>query len=117
MGHYHDEAQRYNATAAELNKLIPGTYDGFRTMHKEALSDGALSTGVKELIALAYGIAARCDSCIASHAKGAARAGVTEQQVAESISVAIMMQGGPGTVYGAKAFEAFKEFEAKYQRP
>jgi alkylhydroperoxidase/carboxymuconolactone decarboxylase family protein YurZ len=39
---------------------------------------------------------------------------VTEQQVAEAVSVAIMMQGGPGTVYGAKAFEAFKEFKEKY---
>lgn len=114
MGHYQDEAQRYNATAAELRKMIPGTYDGYRTMHKEAMSDGELSAGVKELIALSYGIASRCDSCIASHARGAAREGVTQQQVAEAVSVAIMMQGGPGTVYGAKAFEAFKEFEAKY---
>ncbi len=115
MGHYHDEAQRYSETAGELRKLIPGTYDGYREMHKEAISDGELSKGVKELIALSYGIAERCDNCIASHARGAARAGVTEQQVAEAISVAIMMQGGPGTVYGAKAFEAFKEFAEKYQ--
>ncbi|MCZ7531902.1 MAG: carboxymuconolactone decarboxylase family protein [Acidimicrobiia bacterium] len=114
MGHYHDEAQRYNATSAELRKMIPDTYDGYRTMHKEAMSDGELSAGVKELIALSFGIAERCDACIASHAKGAARAGVTQQQVAEAVSVAILMQGGPGTVYGAKAFEAFKEFEAKY---
>ncbi len=114
MGHYHDEAQRYNATAAELRKMIPGAYDGYRTIHNEAMSDGDLSAGVKELIALSYGIAERCDSCIANHARGAARAGVTQQQVAEAVSVAIMMQGGPGTVYGAKAFEAFKEFEAKY---
>lgn len=115
MGHYHDEAQRYNATASELSKLIPGTYVGYREMHKAAMTDGELSTGVKELIALSYGIAERCDACIASHARGAARAGVTEQQCAEAISVAIMMQGGPGTVYGAKAFEAFKEFAEKYQ--
>lgn len=114
MGHYHDEAQRYNATASELRKLIPGTYDGYRAMHKEAMSEGELSTGVKELIALSYGIAERCDNCIASHARAAARAGVTEQQAAEAVSVAIMMQGGPGTVYGAKAFEAFKEFKEKY---
>ncbi|MEZ5175308.1 MAG: carboxymuconolactone decarboxylase family protein [Acidimicrobiia bacterium] len=114
MGHYHDEAQRYNATAAQLRKHIPGTYAGYRQMHAEAVSDGALGAGVKELIAMAYGIAERCEACIASHAKGAARAGVTEEQVAEAVSVAILMQGGPGTVYGAKAFEAFKEFEGRY---
>ena len=116
MGEYHDHAQRYNATAAELKKHIPGTYDGYRLMHKEAMSDGELSTGVKQLIAMAYGIAERCDSCIASHARGAARAGMSEKQVAEAVSVAIMMQGGPGTVYGAKAFEAFKEYQERYAR-
>ena len=116
MGEYHDHAQRYNATAAELKKHIPGTYDGYRLMHKEAMSDGELSSGVKQLIAMAYGIAERCDSCIASHARGAARAGMSEKQVAEAVSVAIMMQGGPGTVYGAKAFEAFKEYQERYAR-
>lgn len=116
MGEYHDHAQRYHATAGELRKHIPGTYDGYRLMHKEAMSDGELSAGVKELIAMAYGIAERCDNCIAAHARGAARRGVTEKQVAESVSVAIMMQGGPGTVYGAKAFEAFKEFAERYSK-
>jgi AhpD family alkylhydroperoxidase len=116
MGEYHDHAKRYNATAAELKKHIPGTYDGYRLMHQEAMSDGELSSGVKELIAMAYGIAERCDNCIAAHARGAARAGMTEKQVAEAVSVAIMMQGGPGTVYGAKAFEAFKEFKERYTK-
>ena len=116
MGEYHDHAQRYNDTAAELKKHIPGTYDGYRLMHKEAMSDGELSSGVKQLIAMAYGIAERCDSCIASHARGAARAGMSEKQVAEAVSVAIMMQGGPGTVYGAKAFEAFKEYQERYAK-
>jgi AhpD family alkylhydroperoxidase len=114
MGEYHDHAKRYNATAAELKKHIPGTYDGYRQMHKQAMSDGELSSGVKELLAMAYSIAERCDGCIASHARGAARAGISEKQVAEAVSVAILMQGGPGTVYGAKAFEAFKEFEERY---
>jgi len=51
-----------------------------------------------------------CDGCIASHARGAARAGATAAEAAEAIGVAILMQGGPATVYGARAYTAFCEF-------
>jgi alkylhydroperoxidase/carboxymuconolactone decarboxylase family protein YurZ len=38
------------------------------------------------------------------------RAGATREQAAEAIGVAIMMYGGPATIYGARAYEAFCEF-------
>ena len=56
------------------------------------------------------GIVHGCDGCIASHARGAVRAGASKQEAADAIGVAIMMHGGPGTVYGARAFAAFCEF-------
>ena len=52
----------------------------------------------------------RCDGCIASHAEGAARAGATRQEAAEAIGVAMLMNGGPATIYGARAYAAFCEF-------
>ena len=64
----------------------------------------------KELIALAIAVSKQCDGCIASHARGAARAGATESEVAEALGVTIAMNGGPATVYGARAFAAFREF-------
>ena len=45
--------------------------------------------------------------CIAAHARGASRAGATKQEVAEAIGVTFLMQGGPATVYGPRAFDAF----------
>ena len=65
-------------------------------------------------IAIAIAIAEGCEGCIASHARAAARKGVSLEQVAEMIGVSIQMQGGPATVYGPKAWEAFKEFEERY---
>lgn len=65
---------------------------------------------MKELIALAIAVAEECDGCIASHARGAARAGATRQEVAEAIGVTILMTGGPATVYGPRAFAAFEDF-------
>lgn len=91
----------------ELRHQIPDVYAGFAQFHGATFRDGALDTKTKELIALAIGVADRCDGCIASHAQGAAKAGATHAEVAEAIGVAILMSGGPGTVYGPRAYAAF----------
>ena len=56
-------------------------------------------------------LAARCDGCIAYHVHDALRAGATRTEVLEAIGVAILMGGGPATVYGAEAIEALDQFE------
>ena len=61
---------------------------------------------------MTIGVVHGCDGCIASHARGAARARATTKEAAEAIGVAILMQGGPATVYGARAYTAFCEFAA-----
>lgn len=114
MGHYHDISKQNSDATNELRSLIPDTYAGFRDMHRDAFTDGALSPAIKEMIAVAIAVSDRCDGCIAAHARGAARHGATEEQFAEMLSVAILMNGGPGTVYAPKAWEAFKEFKEKY---
>ena len=91
----------------ELRHAIPDVYAGFVQFHGAAFQAGALDTKTKELIALAIGVVDRCDGCIASHAQGAARAGATRQEAAEAIGVAMLMSGGPGTVYGPRAYAAF----------
>ena len=96
----------------DLRGLIPDVYEGFAKMHSAAMAPGELDAKTKELIALAIGISHRCDGCIASHAKGAARHGATEKEVAETIGVAILMNGGPGTVYGPRAMAAYRSFTA-----
>lgn len=101
-----------------LRQHIPEVYAGYAELSKAAMTDGALERKTKELIALAIGVVEHCDGCIASHAQGAARAGATEQEVAEAIGVTFMMHGGPATVWGARAFDAFVEFaEARDAQP
>ena len=109
-GHHHQVLNDLRPQHRALRQAIPGVYGAFNEMSKAALADGALSTAVKELVPLAIGVVHGCDGCIASHASGAARAGATSQQAAEAIGVAIMMHGGPATIYGARAYEAFREF-------
>ena len=93
-----------------LRQAIPEVYAGFAQVHQAAMAAGALDVKTKELIALAIAVSKQCDGCIASHARGAAQAGASRQEVAEAIGVTVLMNGGPATVYGPRAFAAFEEF-------
>jgi AhpD family alkylhydroperoxidase len=95
--------------ARELREQIPDVIEAFAAMNKAALADGALPGKVKELIALAISVSKECDGCISSHARGAARRGATETEVVEALGVAVMMNGGPGTVWAPRALAAFRE--------
>lgn len=94
----------------ELRHAIPDVYKGFGEFHQAAFAEGALDKKTKELVALAIGVIQRCDGCIASHAEGAAREGASRQEAADAIGVAMLMNGGPATIYGPRAFAAFREF-------
>jgi AhpD family alkylhydroperoxidase len=94
----------------KLRGSIPEVYRGFSELHQAAFADGALDGKTKELIALAIGVVEGCDGCIASHAQAAAHAGATRQEAAEAIGVTFLMKGGPATIYGPRAFDAFCEF-------
>ena len=63
----------------------------------------------KELIALGIAITRECDGCVLAHVRGAKRAGATRQEIAETCGVAILMNGGPGTVWGPRALALYDE--------
>lgn len=115
VNHYHDHGKDVLAELVplgrELRQLIPDVYEAFAKLSAAAQQPGALDAKTKELIAMAVAIASHCDGCIASHGRGLAVKGATEQEVAELIGVCIQMMGGPATVYGPRAFAAFKSFQ------
>jgi AhpD family alkylhydroperoxidase len=100
----------------ELRHAIPEAWSGFTQLHGGALGDGVLAARIKELMALAISVVKRCDGCIAHHAKAAARLGATPEEVAEALGVALLMDGGPASVYGPRAWQAYHEF-ADQQSP
>jgi len=107
--HYATIASAYQSGYADLADEIPATTAAFGRLVMEATADGALSSKSKELIAFAIAISVRCDGCIAHHSQAVAKAGATRREVAEMIGVAILMGGGPASVYGAEALRAFDE--------
>jgi AhpD family alkylhydroperoxidase len=94
----------------QLRRAIPDAYQGFGELQRAVFAAGALDSATKELIALAIAVVEGCDGCIASHAQAAARAGATRQQAAEAIGVTFLMHGGPATIHGPRAYDAFCEF-------
>jgi AhpD family alkylhydroperoxidase len=87
----------------------PGPMTGFARLHKKAVEAGVLETKVKELMALAISVVVGCDGCIAYHAHNAVKAGAARQELIETLGVALMMGGGPGSIYVAHAMEAIEQ--------
>src|SRR3954471_19774677 len=109
MASAHDVRKDLTEPAGRLREQIPDVIESYATMQRAVMTDGALPAKVKELIALAIGAAKECDGCIAAHGLGAARQDATEAEVAEAMGVVVLMNGGPGTVWGARALTAYRE--------
>lgn len=109
----HDYKQRIvevDEYAKQLRDLIPDAMAAFGALSRAAQANGALDHKTKELIAIAIAVAARCDACIAYHARAVERAGALRQEVAEAVAVAIQLGGGPSVNYAADALRAFDQF-------
>lgn len=108
-----DYIELHHHLESRLNQLgneIPLPMSGFSRLHKKALVDGVLSAKVKELMALAISIVVGCEGCIAYHVHDAIQAGATRQELLETLGVALMMGGGPGSIYAAHALDAIEQF-------
>jgi AhpD family alkylhydroperoxidase len=108
---YSDVCKQISANLRKLRKDIPETMQAFSALAQAATRDGALDKKSKELIALALGVAARCEGCIGFHTEALVRLGATRQEVEETLGMAVYMGGGPSLMYAADAIAAFEQFE------
>jgi AhpD family alkylhydroperoxidase len=95
-----------------LRQGAPDTIKAFGALSTAATASKTIDTKIKELMALAIGIAVHCDGCVAYHAKMAHQHGATREEVAETVALAIYMGGGPAAVYGADALRAYDQLSA-----
>lgn len=99
-----------SANLAAFRRVRPEAGAGFTGMHRASMkAEGSMTVRERELVALGIGIATRCVYCIGFHVQGAVRAGATRDDIADTISVATMMGGGPAYMYGVKALEAYDQ--------
>ncbi len=103
------------ALSTELRSLrggAPEVMQGFATLARSALAEGALDGKTKELIAVAVSVAARCDDCIGFHVKAAVERGATREEILETLGMAVYMGAGPAAMYASHALGAYAQFAA-----
>jgi AhpD family alkylhydroperoxidase len=115
MGSHQDVIDELREPTRALRHAIPDAWSGFLALHQGAVADGVVPARIKEAAALAISVAKRCDGCIAHHARAAARAGASAEEVAELLGVALLMDGGTASVYAPRAYAAFLEFRDALQ--
>lgn len=93
-----------------LRSGAPETLKAFSAMAVSASAGGALDAKTKELMALAIGVATRCDDCIAFHVKGALQHGATREEIMETLAMSIYMGAGPSVMYASHAIDAYNGF-------
>ena len=98
-----------SASLTKLRAEAPDMMKGFGDLAAAATKDGILDKKTKELIALALGVAARCDGCLGFHTQALAKLGASKQEVVEALSMAVYMGGGPSLMYAADAISAFEQ--------
>lgn len=99
---------------AETNKRLMGLFKAdqktmlaFKGLSDTAVREGNISSAMKECIAVAIAAARGCEDCILYHVNEAKAHGADRSTLVEVLAITIEMSGGPGTVYAAKALDAF----------
>ena len=107
---YADLTRKVSKNLIPLREHNVDVMQGFGALSRAALASGALDGKTKELIAMAIGVASRCDACLGFHARALVRLGATPEEFREMLAVAVYMGGGPSLMYAANALAAFEEF-------
>ena len=101
-----------SSSLAKLRAEAPEMMKGFGDLASAATKDGVLDKKTKELIALALGVAARCDGCLGFHTQALAKLGATKREIVETLGMAVYMGGGPSLMYAADAMIAFEQAQS-----
>ncbi|WP_375787030.1 carboxymuconolactone decarboxylase family protein [Bradyrhizobium sp. Pha-3] len=101
--------QQLKVGVGELGKINPNVVGGYVQMSGAGSKSNLLSPKVRELIALAVAVTARCDGCITIHVDAAIRNGATLDEIAEALGVAISVNAGAAMVYTTRVMDAFHQ--------
>ena len=108
---YPEKANHVRQRLGNLSSAQPEVMKSFMALHQAATSKGALDPKNKELIALAISVTSNCDDCISFHMRDALRQGASREEIMETLSVAVLMGGGPAAMYAAHALDALDQWQ------
>ena len=106
---YPELNQGVSADLKTLSSASPDLMAAFQGLSKAAYAPGALDAKTKKLIALAIGVAARCEGCLGHYAKELKKLEATDAEVVETLNVAVVMGGGPSLMHAGEALRAWRQ--------
>ncbi|MDD1672295.1 MAG: carboxymuconolactone decarboxylase family protein [Methanomicrobiales archaeon] len=89
----------------ELMKTAPDMHDMVLTFDQYIWGDGALSRQTKKILAIAIAAALRDQHAVRAQLAGAAKLGVSKEEIEEALRVTFLLSGMPAYVYGKAAME------------
>ena len=87
------------------------TYKPLLELEEKAFGAGAIDKKTKELMALSISIVTKCEPCMEWHLDQAIKAGATDEEIYETIDVAIEMGGGQAAAYSQFVLKALAYFK------
>jgi len=103
--HYHDAADL--KLLRDMRKLAPADYEAWLALDRIVGRDGAIPRKYRELMAIAVACTTQCPYCIEAHARGAAAAGATREEIVEASLVAAALRAGAAATHGTMALKFF----------
>ena len=105
------ERELNGAMSKELFESAPEIMKAFGDLHAAYKEDSATTLIEKEMVALGISITVKCIPCMLAHITSFKKAGGTREQLIDVVKTCILMNGGPGTAYGAKALKMFDDLD------
>ncbi len=102
---YHTQLQK---RIAEIGRTSPDIVRGYRAISNAGGNADLLGPKVRELIALAVAVTARCDGCIVVHTEAALKHGATQEEIVEALGVAITVNAGSALIYSGRVLDAME---------
>jgi AhpD family alkylhydroperoxidase len=99
--------------AEKRRELAPEPETAFQAFSQKVFADGALSTKMKQIIAVAVAHVTQCPYCIKGHTKAALRHGASQQEIMEAIWVAAEMRAGGAYAHSILAIEEMQKSAPK----
>jgi AhpD family alkylhydroperoxidase len=92
-----------------MRELAPEAYRAFLDFDGKVFAEAALPVKTKELIALGIAQITQCPWCIDAHTVRATKAGVSDEEIAETTFVAMAMAAGAAWSHGGLALQCLDE--------
>jgi len=92
---------------ADNNKIIKRIFN----LDTNAFQEGALDVKTKELLGLVASTVLRCDDCVKYHLESSHNAGVSKEEIMESLSIATLVGGTIVIPHLRRAYEYWEALE------